>query len=248
MDEYGLIAGKSVKFIADNVDEKINNGTIIGDARWAGIPHFQHAVKANKDRIRRLNKIMLLDSALIDEGENLNNREIARRALNDFLHVEAIIKRDIDGVFLVLYTKSPVLDELIKSHYRGDTINRYNGTINLLATNGYRASQMAKILETEYNMKNKESVQHNKKLDEDEVQRRVKEQGKIYKLLGQREELRSQIDNLNKKLDLVDKELNNFLLHDRNDDLDVISELTGEDTKTANSLMDEIDSIIGQRK
>lgn len=239
-----MIAGNTVEFIAQRVNNNLDSGDILGVARWAGIDHFQHALKANKGILKRLNKIIVLDGAFIEEGEDLNERDIAKRALNDFLHLEAIIKRDLDGVFLVLYTKSPVLDALIKNHYQKDRISKYSGTINLLATNGYQASGMARILSTYYEKFSSDNENLVNKPDEEEIKRRVSEQAEIYKLIGQREELRSTINTLNKKLDLVDRQLNNYLIGDREDDLDVVSELTGKDTKSATSLTDEIESLL----
>lgn len=244
MDEYGIIGGKTVEFIAEKVNEKIDDGEILGDARWVGINHFQRALKANRDNLRRLNKIVVLDGAFIDDKEDLNVRDVARRALNDFLYLEEIVKRDIDGVFLVLYTKSPVLDAMVKSHYQNDRLSKYKGTIHLLTTNGYQASGMARILGTQYTKFDTDNENLVNKPDENEIKRRVAEQAEIYKLIGQREELRSQIDTLNKKMDLVDRQLNNYLIGDRSDDLDVVSELMGEDTSTATSLTDEIESLL----
>lgn len=244
MEEYGMIAGNSVGFLAERVNRNLEEGDILGVARWAGIDHFQHALKANKSVLKRLNKIIVLDGAFIADGEDLNEREIAKRALNDFLHLEAVVKRDLDGVFLVIYTKSPVLDALIKNHYQRDRLSKYEGTINLLATNGYQASGMARILSTYYERFSSDNDNLVNKPDEGEIKRRVSEQAEIYKLIGKREELRSTIDTLNKKLDLVDRQLNNYLIGDREDDLDVVSELTGKDTKSATSLTDEIESLL----
>lgn len=244
MDEYGMIAGSTVEYIAEKTNACLDSGEIMGMARWSGIDHFKRTLKVNKDVLKRLNKIMVLDGAFIRGDESLNNRETAKRALNDFINLEAVIKRDLDGVFLVLYTKSPVLDALIKNHYQKDRIYKYGGTINLLTTNGYQASGLAKIYGTYYEKFDSANDNLVYTTNEDEIQRRIAEQAEIYKLLGQREELRSQIEALNKKVDLVDKQLNNYLIGDRSDDVDVVSALMGEDVKTATSLADEITSLL----
>lgn len=244
METYGIIGGKTIHYMAEEINKKTVDGEIIGMARWTGIDHFQHTLKANKDILKKLDKILVLDGAFIGDKEDLNQRDISRRALNDFIHLEGVVKRELDGVFLVLYTKSPVLDAVIKNHYQKDKITKYSGTINLLTTNGYQASGVAKVLETKYNRIEGGTGNLTTKTDESEIRKRVAEQAEIYKLIGQREELRSTIDTLNKKMDLVDRQLNNYLIGDRNDDLDVVSEMLGENTNTATSITDEIESLL----
>lgn len=244
METYGIIGGKAVNFMADEINKKLVGGDILGMARWTSIDHFQRTLKANKIALRNLDKIMVLDGVFLQDNEDLNNREIAKRALNDFLYLEWAVKQELEGVFLVLYTKSPVLDAVIKNYYQKDKITKYRGTINLLTTNGYQASGIAKILGTRYTQLSDENVNLVNKTDEDEIKRRVAEQAEIYKLMGQREELRAQIGTLNKRMDLVDRQLNNFLIGDRSDDLDVVGEILGDSKGGATTLTDEIESIL----
>lgn len=244
MDLYGLIGGKDVNFMTDKINEKMDSGEIIGVAKWVGIDHFQRTVKSNREYLRKLDKIMVVDGAFIKESESLNDRDTAKRALNDFLYLEGILKRELDGVFLVLYTKSPVLDAMIKNHYQKDSISKYEGTINLLATAGYQASGIGNIFSTKYKKFSEDNNNLVGKDSEEDISRKIAEQAEIYKLLGQREELRSLMDSLNKKLDLVDKQLNNYLIGDRSDDLDVVSELVGDKGKRGKTITEEIEGLL----
>lgn len=244
MEEYGLIGGNTVNFMAEKINQKSTSGEIVGVASWAGIDHFQHALKGNLPTIRRLEKIMVIDGAFIAKDEDLNDRDVARRALSDFLHLEGLVKRDLDGVYLVLYTKSPVLNAYLKRHYEKDSITKYSRTVNLLTTNGYQASGMARVLGTMYTSMDEDEGKIVGHSEESEIKKRVAEQAEIYKLIGQREEIRSQVDILNKRMDLVDRQLNGYLMGDRNDDLDVVSELITEKQGASVSLTDEIESLL----
>lgn len=244
MDKYGLIGGSTVNFMADKINEKLTGGEIMGMACWSGIEHFQSALKANRVTFKQLEKIMVLDGAFVSKGEDLNNKTVAKRALNSFIYLEGIVKRELEGVYLVLYTKSPILNAYVKSHHEKDRITKYKGTVNLLTTSGYQADGIATVLSTLYTSLEGDDEQEVTRNAEAEMRRKVEEQVEIYKLVGQREELRSQIDILNKRLDLVDRQLNGFLLGDRGDDLDVASELLSDNKGVSGSLLGEIESLL----
>lgn len=241
MEEYGLIGGSNVHKISEKVNVKLTEGKISGNNAWSGISHFNQALKNNRENLRGISKILIMDTAFLRGEESMDDRRVAQRALNDFISLESLVKRDIKGVFLILYTRSPILDGLVKKHYRSDSISKYEKIHYMLAAEGYFATGMANVLEADY--VDTESSVGNKKKREHDFERKVKEQAEVYKLLGRHEELKQQSDVINKKLSLVNRQLHEILMGDRSDDLDLVEEMS-ETSPTSNSLMDEIESIL----
>lgn len=244
MEEYGIIGGSSVNMIASKVNEKLTEGKILGNSSWSGLRHFNQVLRNNRDNLRGLDKILIMDTAFLKNGESMDERKVALRALNDFIALESLVKRDLKGVFLLLYTRSPILDGLIKKHYRKDSISKYERTHYILATEGYYATGMANVLEAHYLGDEEDSGGVNKR--EQEFERKVKEQAEIYKLLGKHEELKQQSEVINKKLSLVNRQLHEILMGERSDDLDLVEEMA-ESAPSSNSLMDEIETILREK-
>lgn len=244
MEEYGIIGGSSVNMIASKVNEKLTEGTILGNSTWSGLRHFNQVLRNNRENLRGLDKILIMDTAFLKNGESMDERKVAQRALNDFISLESLVKRDLKGVFLLLYTRSPILDGLIKKHYRKDSISKYEKTHYILATEGYYATGMANVLEAHY-MEDGEGNEGVNKREQD-FERKVKEQAEIYKLLGKHEELKQQSEVINKKLSLVNKQLHEILMGERSDDLDLVEEMA-ESAPSSNSLMDEIETILREK-
>lgn len=244
MEEYGIIGGSSVNMIASKVNEKLTEGKILGASSWSGLSHFMQVLRNNRETLRGLDKILIMDTAFLRRGESMDERVVAQRALNDFISLESLVKRDLKGVFIILYTRSPILDGLVKKHYRKDSISKYERTHYILATEGYYATGMANVLEAKY-VESGESKENNKRREQD-FERKVREQAEIYKLLGRHEELKQQSEVINKKLSLVNKQLHEILMGERADDLDLVEEMS-ESAPSSSSLMDEIETILKDR-
>lgn len=228
MRRYGFIAGSKVYMYSKKLE--VSEGQITG--QWATLTDFQQQVVSGKGAvIQGLEKIVIIDNAIFGQRDGFIDESTIDQKVSEIVFIQSLLREHHErngsthgGVHLIVYTCNLHLYNSLTSYINRDQIGSYEGTSVILNNNNtYTLKGLQQIFEqpvkpissaitpgsdTKY-IKEQQEIQ----------QKQLEEHRRIYKMLGAKEELENQAREIQNKLSLINKQIEQMVLQSKSDSL-----------------------------
>lgn len=231
MRKFGIVGGGKVYLLSSQIP--LRDGEITG--QWVTLSDLQAQIVSTRgENIRGLEKIIILDWGVFDEHENMSTQTIDRK-VNEFNFFQTLFMQKANfGCHLILFTGNVHYYNALQDLFNRDKIKKYAGTNIILRENdSYTVPGLVKVLEMPLKpLAPQEGYQFDAAFAQESRERQQKEMEeyrKLYRLLGAKDELENQKKQTDKKLSLIYKQIEEYLIRMKSDNLSGVNVDVDED-------------------
>lgn len=245
MRKFGIVGGKRVYLLSGKVPLK--DGEISG--QWVTLSDLQAQIISSRgDALRGYEKIVILDWGIFNDNEVITN-DLIDKKVNEFNFFQSLfMQKGNFGCHIIVFTGNVHFYNALQDLFTRDKMKKYAGTNIILRENdSYTIPGLVKMLEMPLKpltpqgdgMMSAEMIQETR----ERQQKEMEEYRKLYRLLGAKDELEKQKKQTDKKLSLINKQLEEYIIKVKSDNLsginvDVDEELLKEIEKELINVLD----------
>lgn len=231
MRNFGIVGGKRVYLLSGKIPLK--DGDISG--QWVTLSDLQAQIVSTKgENLRGYEKIVILDWGIFNDNEVITN-ELIDKKVSEFNFFQSLFMQKSNfGCHIIVFTGNVHFYNALQDLFTRDKMKKYAGTNIILRENDtYTVPGLVKVLEMPLKPLSPmgssgmtaEMLQENR----ERQQKEMEEYRKLYRLLGAKDELENQKKQTDKKLSLINKQLEDYLIKVKSDNLSGINVDVDED-------------------
>lgn len=231
MRNFGIVGGKRVYLLSGKIPLK--DGDISG--QWVTLSDLQAQIVSTKgENLRGYEKVVILDWGIFNDNEVITN-ELIDKKVSEFNFFQSLFMQKSNfGCHIIVFTGNVHFYNALQDLFTRDKMKKYAGTNIILRENDtYTVPGLVKVLEMPLkplspmgsNGMTPEMLQENR----ERQQKEMEEYRKLYRLLGAKDELENQKKQTDKKLSLINKQLEDYLIKVKSDNLSGINVDVDED-------------------
>lgn len=231
MRNFGIVGGKRVYLLSGKIPLK--DGDISG--QWVTLSDLQAQIVSTKgENLRGYEKVVILDWGIFNDNEVITN-ELIDKKVSEFNFFQSLFMQKSNfGCHIIVFTGNVHFYNALQDLFTRDKMKKYAGTNIILRENDtYTVPGLVKVLEMPLKPLSPmgssgmtpEMLQENR----ERQQKEMEEYRKLYRLLGAKDELENQKKQTDKKLSLINKQLEDYLIKVKSDNLSGINVDVDED-------------------
>ena len=231
MRNFGIVGGKRVYLLSGKVPLK--DGDISG--QWVTLSDLQAQIVSTKgENLRGYEKVVILDWGIFNDNEVITN-ELIDKKVSEFNFFQSLFMQKSNfGCHIIVFTGNIHFYNALQDLFTRDKMKKYAGTNIILRENDtYTVPGLVKVLEMPLKPLSPmgssgmtpEMLQENR----ERQQKEMEEYRKLYRLLGAKDELENQKKQTDKKLSLINKQLEEYIIKVKSDNLSGINVDVDED-------------------
>lgn len=231
MRNFGIVGGKRVYLLSGKIPLK--DGDISG--QWVTLSDLQAQIVSTKgENLRGYEKVVILDWGIFNDNEVITN-ELIDKKVSEFNFFQSLFMQKSNfGCHIIVFTGNVHFYNALQDLFTRDKMKKYAGTNIILRENDtYTVPGLVKVLEMPLKPLSPmgssgmtpEMLQENR----ERQQKEMEEYRKLYRLLGAKDELENQKKQTDKKLSLINKQLEDYIIKVKSDNLSGINVDVDED-------------------
>lgn len=231
MRNFGIVGGKRVYLLSGKIPLK--DGDISG--QWVTLSDLQAQIVSTKgENLRGYEKVVILDWGIFNDNEVITN-ELIDKKVSEFNFFQSLFMQKSNfGCHIIVFTGNVHFYNALQDLFTRDKMKKYAGTNIILRENDtYTVPGLVKVLEMPLKPLSPmgssgmtpEMLQENR----ERQQKEMEEYRKLYRLLGAKDELENQKKQTDKKLSLINKQLEEYIIKVKSDNLSGINVDVDED-------------------
>ena len=231
MRNFCIVGGKRVYLLSGKIPLK--DGSISG--QWVTLSDLQAQIVSTKgEALRGYEKIVILDWGIFNDNEVITN-ELIDKKVSEFNFFQSLFMQKSNfGCHIIVFTGNVHFYNALQDLFTRDKMKKYAGTNVILRENDtYTVPGLVKVLEMPLKPLSPigssgmtpEMLQENR----ERQQKEMEEYRKLYRLLGAKDELENQKKQTDKKLSLINKQLEEYIIKVKSDNLSGINVDVDED-------------------
>lgn len=231
MRNFGIVGGKRVYLLSGKIPLK--DGDISG--QWVTLSDLQAQIVSTKgENLRGYEKVVILDWGIFNDNEVITN-ELIDKKVSEFNFFQSLFMQKSNfGCHIIVFTGNVHFYNALQDLFTRDKMKKYAGTNIILRENDtYTVPGLVKVLEMPLKplspMGSSGMTQEMLQENRERQQKEMEEYRKLYRLLGAKDELENQKKQTDKKLSLINKQLEDYLIKVKSDNLSGINVDVDED-------------------